>query len=50
MTPYIQIYVIIGPDKGLLPYWCQASIWTNADISSVRPSDFNEILFEFENF
>ena len=26
------IYAIIAPDSGLLPVWCQATIWTNVGL------------------
>ena len=45
-------WVIIGSDNGLLPVWCQAIIWINADNSSIRPEGtyFNEVLFEIQKF
>ena len=43
---------IIGADKGLLPSGCQAIIWTNGRILSIRPlgTNFGEILIEIDTF
>ena len=32
--------------------WCQAIIWTSADISSIKPygTYFNEMLFKIQKF
>ena len=34
-------YVNIGSDNGLSPMRCQAIIWTNADLLSIKPSGIN---------
>ena len=33
--------VSLASGNGLLPVWCQAIIWSNADILSIRPSGIN---------
>ena len=39
-------------DNGLLPVWCQAIIWTNAEILLISPlgTNFNEIVIEIHTF
>ena len=43
---------IIGSDNGLSPVQCQAIIWTNAEILSIRPlgTNFIEILIKIQTF
>ena len=55
LFPWYRIYasvnwVGIGSDNGLSPRRCQAIIWTNADILSIRTQRtyFNEILFQIQ--
>ena len=42
----------IGSDIGLSPNWCQAIIWTNAEILLIGPlgTKFSEILIEIHTF
>ena len=54
--PWMHICIskptIIGPDNGLKPDWCQAIIWTNAGILSIRTlgTNFSEILSKIHTF
>ena len=34
-----EIYAFIGPGNGLLPIWCQAIAWANADLLSIGTID-----------
>ena len=45
-------WVSIGSGNGLSPVWYKYTLWTNADVSSVRPlgSSFNEILIKCKTF
>ena len=47
---YISTLTIIGSDNSLLSGRRQTIIWTNAGILLIRPSNFNEILIEFQTF
>ena len=42
----------IASDNGLTPIWCQAIIWTNAALLSIRTvgTHFGEILFKIQKF
>ena len=49
---YVGKLTIIGSDNGLSPGWCQAIIWTNANLLLIGPlgTNFSEIFVEIYTY